>query len=97
PWPREQEAARLRRSQSLEVGPDQPPTLAVDQLGFPPSDIRSQSSGLQRSRFGSNPAGGRSAGGRRTPVSRSLSIRSPASSAAARAPRAAMLPRRRAA
>src|SRR5215472_1305909 len=79
----------------LEGGPDQPPAPAVDQLGFPPSDIRSQSFGLQRSRFRSNPAGGWSAGGHRTPATRCLNTRSLASPPAARAPRAATPPRRR--
>src|SRR6516225_9517931 len=75
------------RSIEAEVGPEQPPALAVDQLGFPPSDIRSPSSGLQRNRFGSNLAGGRSAGRHRTPATRCLNTRSPAlRAAAARAP-----------
>ena len=54
---REQTTIRVRRLRPLEVGPDQPPNLAVGQLGFPPSDIRSPRSGLQRSRIGSNLAG----------------------------------------
>src|SRR5215472_4992234 len=61
--------ARRRKGTS---SPDRPPTPAVGQLGFPPSDIRSPSSGLQRSRFGSDLAGGRSAGRRRTPATRRL-------------------------
>src|SRR5262249_40168815 len=93
--PREQEAPPPRRSQSLEVGPDRPPTPAVGQLGFPPSDIRSPSSGLQRSRFGSDLAGGRSAGRRRTPVTRRLNTRSLGWPPAVRAPRGATPPRRR--
>src|SRR5262249_28717353 len=83
---------------ALEVEPDQPPTRAVDQLGFPPSDIQSPSSGLHRSRFGLDLAGVRSAGRRRTPAIPGLNTRSPASRAAARAPRATTRrPHRRAA
>jgi hypothetical protein len=75
--------------------PDQPPALAFGRLDFPPNDIRSPNSGLQRSRIDSNLAGVLSAGGRRTPATRCLNIRPPAALAAARAPRAATQPPRR--
>ena len=78
PWSREQGAAPLRRSRLLEVEPDQPPTPTVDPLGIPRSDIRSPSSGLPRSRFRSNLAGGQSAGTHLTPATRGSSTRPPA-------------------
>src|SRR5262249_6169823 len=97
PWPRKQETLRLRRSQPLEAGPAHAPALVVGQLGLLPNDIRSPSSGLQRSQIGSNLAGGPSTGRHRTPASRSSNTRPLAMPAAARAPPAATPPRLQAA
>src|SRR5262249_35040862 len=75
-------------------GLDQPPVLAVGRLGFPPSEIRSPRSGPRRNRFGSNLAGGRSAGRHRTPATRCLNTRPLGLPTAARALRAAPRPPR---
>ena len=82
-----------RRSRSPGGGPDRPPAPATDHSGLPPSGIRSPRSGPRRSRLHRGPAGTRASS-----VSQNLrhaveEPRSPASPAAAPAPRAATPPR----
>src|SRR5262249_18345344 len=73
-----------------------PPAPAVDCFGLPPSDIRPPRSGPRHIPPPSAPGGTRADGSRTLQAMRCLGTRSPASLAAARAPRAAMpLQRRR--
>ena len=88
---------RSQRSPPPGGEPDRPPAPAIDRIGPPPSDIRSRRSGLRHSPLRSGPGETRADESHRRrgePLSRNPIT---GIAAAARAPRAATPPRRRAA
>src|SRR5215475_10689098 len=91
-------SGRFSRQSPLPLdGPDQQPSRATDQRDLPPSGIRSQGSDLRDSLFPSD-LGGMQPEDVRCPQGTCFGeTRSPVSRPAARAPRAAMRPHRRAA
>ena len=83
------------RSRPPAAESDRPPRPATDPMALRRSEIRSRHSGPRQSLLPSSPGGTRSRGSLRRRATRCETTRSPASPAAARAPRAATrLPRR---
>ncbi len=92
---RQRRRCRSRRSRSLDGEPDRPQVPAVDRIGPPPSDIRSPRCGPRHNRLRSGRCGTRPNDAHADQARQCRGTRSPASPAAARSPRAAMLPQRR--
>ena len=96
PWPRAATiAAESRRSPPPAGGPDRPPMPAVDRIAVRPAIFDRDVLALDIARFAQALRNAATICASRSRASRCREIRSPASPAAARAPRAATRPPRR--